>query len=376
MVHVFPRSARLPLTIAAVLLASVVSTPGASAALPDTTHATARTGEPRSFYVDPATGSDQASGRGPGSAWRTLPKVTSTALQPGDTVLLRSGLTHVGGLRLAADGTRALPITVRSYGTGQRPVVTQDGCLTLAGDWVRVLDVAANGCGRSGFSLEGAHDTLRRVAASGNVAGVWIREGSSYALVDDSVLVDNDRMANGTPGNDDDFGAFGVEVNGDQARITHNTIRGHRADSPDYGEDGSAVEVYQAVGTTIDHNRSADNLAFTELGGKRTAGTRVNRNIVTSSLRQGSFLMTRGAGQVWGPVRDTIAEHNDVRLTGAKSFGFGCYGDCTPGILKLRHNVIVAGWYAGWTDGTFGSSDNVYGGEIWFDLSPSDSIAR
>lgn len=373
MPRVSPRHVLLPLAIVAAFLATTLSTAGASHAVAPPV--AVRKELPRTFFVDPATGSDSASGRTPLTAWRTLDRVSSAALEPGDVVRLRAGTKHLGGLRITADGTAARPITVRKYGLGALPVVSQGGCVSLAGDWLRVLDVAANGCGRSGFSLEGAHDTVRRVAATGNVAGVWIREGSSYATVARSLLEDNDLMAADTPGGDDDYGAFGVEVNGDHARVTRNTISGNRADSADYGEDGSAVEVYQAVGTRIDHNRSIDNLAFTELGGPRTSGTRVTRNTVTGSLRQGSFLMTRGAGQVWGPVRDTVAAHNEVRLTGAKSFGFGCYGGCTPTILTLRHNVIVAGWYAGWADGTFASSDNVYGGEIWFPLSPSDAVA-
>jgi hypothetical protein len=369
--HVFRRRTLIPLATVAAFLATTLPATGPSYADPGIA---ARKLTGRTFWVDPTTGSDDASGRTRGDAWRSLAQVSATVLRPGDTVRLRAGRNHVGGLRITTDGTANLPITVRTYGTGAQPVVSQDGCVALAGDWIRVLDVAAVGCGRSGFAIEGAHDTLRRVTASGNVAGVWIREGSSYALVARSLLQDNDLMADGTPGPDDDYGAFGVEVNGDYARVTNNVIRGHQASSPDYGEDGSAVEVYQAIGTTIDGNRSIDNLAFTELGGSRSTHTRVTRNTVTGSLEQGTFLMTRGAGQVWGPVTDTVAEYNDVRLTGAKSFGFGCYGGCTPSILALGHNTIVAGWYAGWADGTFASSDNVYGGEIWFLLSLTDSL--
>lgn len=363
--------------VAALLLTAATLLP---ASTPSPAHAAtvdnpARKTAGRTFYVDPLLGSDRASGRGPLAAWRSLTKVNADGLRPGDTVLLRAGRRHRGGLDLRVDGTRSRPVTVGRYGRGARPVVAQGGCVTLRGDWTQVIGLAAVRCGRAGFTVEGAHVVLRDVFATDNVAGVWIREGASYATVSDSVLRDNDRMAGGTPGPDDDYGAFGVEVNGDHARVTRNIISGNRARSADYGEDGSAVEVYQAVGTTIDHNRSIDNLAFTELGGKRTRGTRVAYNSVRSSLRAGSFLMTRGPGQTWGPVVGTVAEHNTVRLTGAKSFGFGCYGGCTPKILTLRRNVIVAGWYAGWADGTFASAQNIYGGEIWFDLARTDSTA-
>ncbi len=84
--------------------------------------------------------------------------------------------------------------------------------------------------------------------------------------------------------------------------------------------------------------------------------------------------MTRGGEQHWGPVTNTVARGNTVRLTGAKSFGFGCYGGCTPGILTLRRNTISAGWYVGWADGTFRTVENRYRGELWFDLGPGDRM--
>jgi hypothetical protein len=83
--------------------------------------------------------------------------------------------------------------------------------------------------------------------------------------------------------------------------------------------------------------------------------------------------MTRGAGQVWGPVIDTVAEGNTVRLTGEKSFGFGCYGGCTPTNLVMRGNTISAGWYVGWVDGTFTTTGNTYRGELWFPLGTGDT---
>jgi hypothetical protein len=83
--------------------------------------------------------------------------------------------------------------------------------------------------------------------------------------------------------------------------------------------------------------------------------------------------MTRGPGQVWGPVVDTVASGNTVRLTGAKSYGFGCYGACTPAHLVLSDNDIRAGWYVGWVDGTFTTTGNTYRGELWFPLGRGDS---
>ncbi|WP_193605888.1 right-handed parallel beta-helix repeat-containing protein [Nocardioides dongkuii] len=358
--------------VPALLLATLAATVGVTLAAPTQAAAESAASGDRTFFVDPARGSDDAAGS-KAQPWRTLAKVGSAALRPGDTVRLRAGRTHIGALDLRASGTRGAPITVTDYGRGRRPAVAgQNPCVRLAGDWVVVSRVAALRCGEAGFVVDGDHDTVTDARATGSVRGVWVREGADHALVSHSRLHDNDLMAPGTTGGDDDHGAQGVDINGDHARVTRNLITGHRAPSPDYGEDGAAVEVYQAVGTRVDHNRAVDNLAFTELGGSRTSGTRYLRNRVSSRLDEGTFLMTRGGAQVWGPVNGTVAERNRVRLTGAHSFGFGCYGGCTPRILTLRDNTISAGWYVGWVDGTFDSANNRYRGELWFDLGPGD----
>lgn len=367
--------------LAAAVIAVVVP-PLSLVALPPAAQARTQDGatrpaQARVFFVDPVAGSDAATGRSASTPWRSLPRAVE-ALRPGDTLRLRAGRTHRGPLVLTADGTATSPITITRYGAGRRPRVSPGGsseaCVTIVGDRTRVHGLSVPRCGRAGIAIAGAHDEVRWSTASGSTAGIWVRPGASYALVASNLVRDNDRMAAGTPGADDDYGAFGIEVNGDHTRVTRNVIRGHHATSADYGVDGSAVEVYQAVGTTIDHNRSADNLAFTELGGSRTRDTRVAYNSVTSSLDRSTFLMTRGAGQTWGPVRGTVAEHNSVRLTGAHSFGFGCYGGCTPGILRLQRNILVAGWYVGTVDGRLATTDNLFRGELWFPLGPGDRV--
>ena len=46
---------------------------------------------PHAYYVDSSIGDDSSSGRSPSSAWRTIGKVNSMALAPGDTVYFRRG---------------------------------------------------------------------------------------------------------------------------------------------------------------------------------------------------------------------------------------------------------------------------------------------
>lgn len=74
------------------------------------------------YYVDAASGDDGASGRAPGTAWKTLERVNRVdAFQPGDRLLFKAGGAWTGQLRPRGSGTNGRPITIDRYGDGARP---------------------------------------------------------------------------------------------------------------------------------------------------------------------------------------------------------------------------------------------------------------
>lgn len=79
--------------------------------------------KPRTFYVN-AHGDDRADGRSPARAWRTLARVSSNRMYPGDRVFLAAGERFAGPLRLdAKDGGDATePVVVGSYGLGRATI--------------------------------------------------------------------------------------------------------------------------------------------------------------------------------------------------------------------------------------------------------------
>jgi hypothetical protein len=68
------------------------------------------------YYVSP-NGSDKASGTSPQQPWKSINKVNSTALWPGDTVLFKGQSRFNGQIDLApgVNGTATAPITLGSY---------------------------------------------------------------------------------------------------------------------------------------------------------------------------------------------------------------------------------------------------------------------
>ncbi|KAA1425834.1 chondroitinase-B domain-containing protein [Nocardioides antri] len=329
----------------------------------------------RVFYVDPLRGDDTASGRSTLAPLRTLSQVALLDLRPGDRVRLRAGVVHHGTLIVRQSGTSRQPIVIDSYGAGGRPVVQGADCVQVEGSYWRISSILAKDCVFSGFRVQGNNVELRDIEATGNIVGVAIEPGSANTVVRSSHLHHNNRMASNTPGADDDYGASGVVVSGAGALIVDNLIEGHRALSPDYGHDGTAIEVYGATGTRVHRNVARDNLAFIELGHSSTTGTRIHYNSVSSEHPTASFLITRGAS-TFGPVHDTVATHNSVRLTGPGAKGISCHPNCTASILQIGSNVIQASdvGYAEAPDGSLASisiGHNVYDdllGDGWYGL--------
>ena len=347
----WPRSHRAA-TLLGVAAGLVIGTAPASAAP-----------GPATYYVAP-TGNDRAAGTSPARPWRTLARVEAASLRAGARVLLRRGGTWRGRLRIAPSGAPGRPITVGAYGSGPGPRIAGGRCVVVDGSYVTVSGLALSGCDRAGVTVNGDFARIAGNVITRNIAGVEVNESSSGAQIVLNRIVDNNRMVSGTSGADDDNGAFGVLLHGDGAVVARNTIIGSDASSPDYGRDGAAVEIYGARNSSIRNNTAIGNNAFTELGNPRSANNTYAGNVVRSSLAVSIFLVTRGGGSRYGPIRGTRVVNNTVRLTGASSEGFVCHDGCSGAVLFMRNNIIQAVKKVGFADGALDEDYDLFFGGI------------
>ncbi|NRQ34643.1 hypothetical protein HII36_22800 [Nonomuraea sp. NN258] len=334
------------------------------------------------YYVDSKSGDDAAAGTGEATAWKSLDKVNATEFKPGDVINIKRGSSFAAPLTLSAKGTAAQPIVLRPYGSGALPKISgKDGdCVDIKGNYWRVSGLRATGCRWAGFTISGDRNTLDGVQADKNITGVFVTASGSRNTLKNSKLIDNNLMSVNDEGGDNDSGAFGVLLNGDDNLVTGNTITGSYAKSKDYGTDGAAVEIFNGDRNRVTHNIARNNETFTELGaqkGKTATGNVFAFNVVTSSRSRGSFLITRGSKHVVGPVKGTVAVHNSVYLPAKDTIGWSCHDGCAPSILKLRNNVIVVGGEAGWEDGKGADEGgSVYQGRTArFKLGPKSVMA-
>jgi parallel beta-helix repeat protein len=70
----------------------------------------------------------------PATPWKSLSKISSVTLQPGDHILLQRGDRFRGQLSIMKSGTAAAPITVEPWGSGTRDAPTISGAV-IVGDW-------------------------------------------------------------------------------------------------------------------------------------------------------------------------------------------------------------------------------------------------
>lgn len=85
------------------------------------------------FYVDSQTGSDDASGRTPETAWKSLAAVNDHVFEAGDRVLFKAGSRYQGQLKPQGSGSlfdgKPKPIVIDRYGDGPRPRIDGQGVM-------------------------------------------------------------------------------------------------------------------------------------------------------------------------------------------------------------------------------------------------------
>jgi hypothetical protein len=255
---------------------------------------------PKSYYVDCIAGDDGNSGTAATAAWKSLGKAGKADLLPGERLLLKRGCVWAGPLYLSWNGTGSQPIVIDAYGSGYLPIIQNAQYnVVVRGTNMLIQNLYARGQPQSydpncqnqakgweiGFRFEpgAAYNTLRYSQATGLTHGVKVVAGAHHLTIVNNVFANNTLMyiLDGSNHNND-AGANGIVLEGDDNEIAYNQIFGHDACSFDYGRDGSAIEVYGGQRNKIHHNIAWNNNTFTELGTSRSADNTFAYNLVTA----------------------------------------------------------------------------------------------
>jgi hypothetical protein len=289
--------------------------------------------------------------------------LAAVAPASGSTIQLQRGCAFGGSLVL-----RSSHVKVTAYGSGPAPIIAlgHDGAaVSVFGSHDVIENLTLRGVAPSFWNCHGhrtpaghvdgvdlqpgsALDTVKNIKATGFYAAVNVFPGSSRDnIVYNTFTANLELNINNKKAS---AGAFGVLLRGDRSFVEHNTINDNQACSLAFGLDGSAIEVSGGSYNLISYNHASNDNAFTELGsppGTIATGNYYSHNTVTADRNDQSvtFLVTRGSKSNFGPVLNTKAFFNTVKLTGKGNEGAVSYdwkkGDGT--LLTLTKNNLDLG---------------------------------
>ncbi|MCP3933022.1 MAG: T9SS type A sorting domain-containing protein [Bacteroidetes bacterium] len=93
-----------------------------------------------SYYINSSEGDDNNEGTF-ASPWKTLEKISSIALFPGDTVFFNKGDQFNGHFVVNGSGSKEAPIVITSYGNGNLPILTGEVGAENGGDFQEAVFV-------------------------------------------------------------------------------------------------------------------------------------------------------------------------------------------------------------------------------------------
>ncbi|MHB1294900.1 MAG: golvesin C-terminal-like domain-containing protein [Anaerolineae bacterium] len=344
---------------------------------------------PINYYVDSTLGSDANSGASSVSPWRSLARVNAQTLQPGDTVHLRRGRTYDGGLVLKQSGVDGLPITIKAYGDGTRPILRNPGSagdltdiVTIEGDWVVVHGLLLRDAHNAGVYIARGveHAVVWDLEITAVGIGVSVRGANSFIT---SNYVHDLAMVVSTPGGKDDYGAVGIWLFGSDNTVSHNRLVNCSAPSYDYGVDGGAVEWWgNADRNTVVYNWAQGCAGFMEMGGGAIRDTLVAYNV---SINNDGFVGLHLGNQFAATIERFRLENNTVveladgeRTTSVLNF---IWADPDADVIAVRNNIfyINGHWRLANRPG-FAHERNLYffassEGQLGFEPSESDVLA-
>ncbi len=140
------------------------------------------------YYIDSSLGSDANTGLDRDHPWRSIKKINSTLFVPGDHILLkRGGIWHETlTLGKKSTGIAENPITISSYGAGEKPHITATkGVVLLNKGYITINNIAISQTQRfiEIINSPGVH-IANLTAFHSTSDGIYVKDSPGVVIVD------------------------------------------------------------------------------------------------------------------------------------------------------------------------------------------------
>ncbi|REK75870.1 choice-of-anchor Q domain-containing protein [Paenibacillus paeoniae] len=248
------------------------------------------------YYIDSSNPNASDDGEGTeASPWKSLQVFEGKHFSPGDTVHFAAGTTYTGTFEMASSGTESDPITIKSYGDGDKPIFSNPGglnILTVSGSQIRINGLkfrdtatisdwnSTTYMGSGAVLVLQEADDVTITNSEFTELGVGVKTyGLNTTIMHnyfhDLVIAYRDE--------EQSYGAVGISVNHSNTEIAYNTFVNCRSTDSPYGADGGAIEIEGFINDKnniwIHHNRSTDSQGFIEVTETTAANVTVAHNI-------------------------------------------------------------------------------------------------
>jgi len=282
------------------------------------------------YYVDPSLGADTNPG-GEAAPWKTLARVNSANLLPGDAVLLKRGGVWAETLRPPTSGISGSPIIFDAYGSGELPQITgklNSSCIhwTVPRSYLVFRNLHLSNCGQpDGYKAGGIN--------------VWSSGGLSTGILVENSIIEGSQTWN-------------IFMDGmKDLIIRNNIIRGAELEhgiyfSGELGFSGALIE-----GNEI-YNNKAMCIQFNPNAGDRLTGVVMRYNLLHDCGYGGiNNLGAAGAEFYYNVIHGSMSGIYNT-CDGADS---GCAHGATGGVY-VNNTILSKG--SSWTT-CFGSESNL-----------------
>jgi hypothetical protein len=265
---------------------------------------------------------NENNGLTPLTPFKSLAKISSLKLSPGDQIRLRCGDIFTDGITLSSSGNITHPIIITSYNDGeaapQKPIIQGNSIavtgIYICGNYSSIIDIQIQGW-QAGIitNKNTAFCNISWNFITKNCIGISLKTGYHH-FVGYNLIQDNDKMIPFRLGNNDDYGAQGIMIDSNQSEIAFNYITGHIAGSSDYLIDGAAIEMNGGSYNYIHHNFAVGNTIFTEIGKPSSISQCISnlfyRNYIINQYS--NIVLVQHTSGSFGPTYNITMEENFI----------------------------------------------------------------